>query len=65
MTDMTGMTRNDWDDQHDMDDSDGWHDSHGKVQVQVQLISLNIFTNARLQTLQVTGKCCFRINMKV
>ena len=45
---------NDWDDQHDMDHSDGWHDSHGKVQVQVQLISLNIFTNARLQTLQVT-----------
>ena len=24
-----------------MDDSDGLHDSHGKVQVQVQLISLN------------------------
>ena len=37
-----------------MDDSDGWHDSHDKVQVQVQvqvqLISLNIFANARLQT---------------
>ena len=41
MTDITGMTQNDWDDQRDMDDSDGWHDSHGKVQVQVQLISLN------------------------
>ena len=68
---MPGMTRddwcdwNDWDDWHDMDHSDGWHNSHGKVQVQVQLISLNIFTNARLQTLQVTGKCCCRINMKV
>ena len=41
MTDITGMTQNDWDDQRDMDGSDGWHDSHGKVQVQVQLISLN------------------------
>ena len=48
-----------------MDDSDGWHDSHDKVQVQIQLISVNIFTNARLETLQVTGKCCYRINMQV
>ena len=48
-----------------MDDWDGWHDSHDKVQVQVQFISLDIFTNAGLQTLQVTGKCFHRINMKV
>ena len=66
------MTRDDWygqNDQHDMDHSDGWHDSDDKVQVQVQvqvqLISLYMFTNARLQTLQVTGKCCYRINIKV
>ena len=30
-----------------MDDSDGRHDSHGKVQVQVQLISLNRIYIAR------------------
>ena len=42
----------DWDNQHDMDHLDGWHNSHGKVQVQVQLVLMLGYRLYRLYRLQ-------------